>query len=357
MKIIYFCCNLISLNNLSIMKKYNLIFFILISVFLFSFSSCFAPAKTFEKCKKYAPPDYSNEKYWAALPTKKDSADAVPSGSNIKDAQANAKVDVFFIYPTIYLAGKTWNADVNNEKLNRRIDRSTIRHQASAFNGSCKIFAPRYRQAILSSFSKLDGDGGKALDFAYQDVKKAFEYYLKNYNNGRPFIIASHSQGTWHAQRLMHEFFENDSALRKKLVAAYLIGGWIKKNEFKNILVADSATQTCCVISWNARKWGMVTDRYFGVKLECVNPLTWKTDTIPASASLNHGSIPFGFNRIDKGIADAKITTTGLLWVHKKSLEGYSDGKNYHILDYNLFWMNIRENVKQRIDRYFELNE
>jgi len=336
------------------MKKFNFIFFASIFIFL---SSCFSPIKTFEKCKKTSPPNYSSDYYWAALPTKKDSADSVPYGSNLKDDQTNAKVDVFFIYPTIYLAGKTWNADVNNEKLNRRIDRSTIRHQASAFNGSCKIYAPRYRQAILSSFSKLDGDGGKALDFAYQDVKNAFEYYLKNLNNGRPFIIASHSQGTWHAERLLHEFIENDSVLRKKLVAAYLIGGWIKKKEYKNINAADSATQTCCIISWNARKWGMVTDRYFGIDLECVNPLTWKTDTITASASLNHGSVPFGFNRIDKGIADAKISLTGLLWVHKKKLFGYSNGENYHILDYNLFWMNIRENVKQRIDKYFELNK
>ena len=71
--------------------------------------------------------------------------------------------------------------------------------------------------------------GKQALDFAYQDVKAAFEYYLKHYNNGRPIIIASHSQGTWHAESLLHDYFENDSTLRKRLVAAYLIGGWVKK--------------------------------------------------------------------------------------------------------------------------------
>jgi hypothetical protein len=26
--------------------------------------------------------------------------------------------------------------------------------------------------------------------------------------------------------------------------------------------------------------------------------------------------------------------------------------KNYHVGDYNLFWFNIRENVKQRCDAY-----
>jgi len=322
-----------------------------------SYSSCLTPGKSYEEGKVASPPDYTQEKYWAALPSKKDSADALPYGYGLKDGQANAKVDVFFIYPTIYITGKKWNADVNDKKLNWRIDVSTIRHQASVFNGNCKVYTPRYRQAVLASFASLNGNGKKALDFAYHDVKEAFEYYLKNYNDGRPIIIASHSQGTWHAEHLLHDYFEKDSVLRKRLVAAYLIGGVVKKNAFKNIPVCDSATQIGCVICWNARKWGIKTDKYFGANLECVNPLTWKTDTLQASVELNLGSVPYGYKRIDKGIADAKISPTGLLWVHKKNMSGYRCGRNYHILDYNLFWMNIRENVKLRIDKYFEKNK
>jgi len=59
----------------------------------------------------------------------------------------------------------------------------------------------------------------KNLELAYQDVKTAFEYYLKNWNQDRPIIIASHSQGSVHAQRLLKEFFE-DKPLAKQLVAA-----------------------------------------------------------------------------------------------------------------------------------------
>ncbi|MGD0710280.1 MAG: DUF3089 domain-containing protein [Bacteroidales bacterium] len=330
------------------------------SLFIFlilSFSSCLVPRRYFEDDKVTSPPDYSKEKYWAALPTKKDSADAVPHGSGLKDGQANAKADVFFIYPTIYLAGRDWNADINNKRLNRRIDKTTIRLQASVFNGSCKVYAPRYRQAVLASFRNDNENGKKALDFAYQDVKAAFEYYLKYYNNGRPFIIASHSQGTWQATRLLHEYFEKDSVLRKKLIAAYLIGGWIRKNEFKNIPVCDSPTQTDCVICWNSREWGMKTDKYWGSNLECVNPLTWRSDTALAPVTLNLGSVPYGFKRIDMGIADAKISPTGLLWVHKKNTKGYRCIPNYHVLDYNLFWMNIRENVKQRTDAFLKRNK
>ena len=54
-----------------------------------------------------------------------------------------------------------------------------------------------------------------------EDVKAAFQYYLEHYNNGRPIIIASHSQGTTHAKRLLKEFFDG-TALQHQLVAAYL---------------------------------------------------------------------------------------------------------------------------------------
>jgi len=85
----------------SFLLKSNSSFYFFLFIFFFSFSSCLTPGKSFEKGKVSPPPDYSQEKYWAALPTKKDSADAVPYSSGLIDGQANAKVDVFFIYPTI----------------------------------------------------------------------------------------------------------------------------------------------------------------------------------------------------------------------------------------------------------------
>lgn len=328
----------------------------LLLLLLLPFSSCLVPSRSFDKSTPPPQPDYSQSKYWAALPTIKDSADIVPYNSNLKDEQANAKVDVFFVYPTIYWKGKHWNADVNDNYLNYRIQKTTIRHQVTAFNGSCKIYAPYYRQAALYSYTKLNGSGRKALEFAYQDVKAAFEYYLKNYNNGRPIIIASHSQGSGHADRLLHDYFEKDSVLRKRLVAAYVIGGDIKKNEFINIPASDSATQTGCLICWNARRSGEIKDQYYGNNLECTNPLTWKRDTVLAPLSLNQGSVPYGFAAIDKEIADAQVSPigNGLFWVHKKHQKGFPDGKRYHILDYNLFWMNIRENVKLRVESYLK---
>ena len=98
------------------MKKKVLLYTLLI-IFSFSFSSCFRPFRSFERVQHPSSPDYTQEKYWAALPTVKDSADAVPYGSGLIDGQSTAKADVFFIYPTIYLSGGNWNADVDNQRV------------------------------------------------------------------------------------------------------------------------------------------------------------------------------------------------------------------------------------------------
>ena len=71
-------------------------------------------------------------------------------------------------------------------------------------------------------------------DVDAEDVKNAFEYYLKNENKGRPIIIASHSQGTTHAIRLLKEFFDGKD-LSKQLVCAYLVGMGVKKDSYEKL--------------------------------------------------------------------------------------------------------------------------
>jgi hypothetical protein len=333
----------------------NRIRFLCVLCFSAALTSCLIPVRAFHKTRTPPPPDYSKQSNWASLPGMKDSADATPPLVGAKDGQADAKVDVFFIHPTSYLTGHHWNADVRSHALNRFTDRGTIRGQASVFNESCKIYAPRYRQAEIMAYLDKKGNAQPAFDTAYQDVKTAFLYYLKNYNQGRPIIIASHSQGTDHAIRLLRDFFEQDPLRYKQLVACYIIGRPIQPGTFKVIAPCDSAGQTGCFVTWNTLRWG--SSKLFGEKqpqLECINPLSWKRDTAYVPASANKGSIRFTFKTVDEGIADAKCTPGGLLWVHAPRRKGYARTKSYHLYDYNFFYISIRENVKKRIDIYLK---
>ena len=82
---------------------------------------------------------------------------------------------------------------------------------------AANLYVPFYRQAHIRVFNeKFKDEGKKALDLAYKDIKSAFIYYLNNFNDNKPFIIASHSQGTVHAKRLISEFIDGKE-LQKKL--------------------------------------------------------------------------------------------------------------------------------------------
>ena len=326
-------------------------------------------------------PDYSNQYYWAASPYKHDASDSIPAF--LKNEKQENKADVFFIHPTSYLglADETgileadgnrmeilnklktvsWNADLRDTAVNNRTDSRSILYQASVFNAVGRVFSPRYRQANIKAFFVPESDEAtKAFDLAYGDIKKAFEYYLKNENHGRPIIIASHSQGTLHAIRLLQEYFDG-KPLQQQLVCAYIIGYNIPVGSFKHIPLGNSADATGCYVSWRSYQKGEISNQ---VKKEngnsvCVNPLTWTTDTQWAPESLNKGAL-YGFNQAIPHAVSAGIEPNSkVLWVSLPKDAGAKINKlkNLHTYDYNLFWLNIRDNVKQRVDAYYQRNK
>lgn len=303
-------------------------------------------------------PDYSNLNYWAASPFKYDPSDNVPKG--LKDKIKDSVADVFFIYPTTYTDGKMpdgWNADIDDEKINKKTDNTAILYQASIFNRYCRVFAPRYRQANLKAFYTTNSTAATAaFDTAYEDVKNAFEYYLQHYNHGRPIIIASHSQGTLLAGRLLREFFEN-KPLQKQLVCAYIIGLPVFVNYFSELQPCKDSTATGCFVSWRTFEEGYVAPfiKKEVRKADVINPLTWTMDTTLAPAYLNKGGVLRNFNKVIPGLVHAQIHKN-VLWVNKPKFFGsiFLKTKNYHIADYNLFYENIRENVGTRNRSFLE---
>jgi Protein of unknown function (DUF3089) len=337
--------------------KNSFVFYIFLLCLLQSCASKI-PTTAFDKSKIPAPPQYADLKYWASHPDKSDAADLIPAGTNLKDEQATAEADVFFVHPTTYTMNRgntEWNGDFNNEKLNKKTDGGAIQYQASIFNGVGRIYAPRYRQAHYYAFLTKDTVTSKqAFEIAYADVREAFEYYLKTWNKGRPIVLAAHSQGTKHLGRLMREFFD-DKPLKNKLIVAYVVGMPVPKKYFTTIPVCDNPQQTGCFCTWRTFETGHEPTVPMGAAFAVVNPLSMSTDEGYVSDATHKGGVLTGFKKTAEKMTDAQIHN-GILWIRKPVFRGsrFYRSKNYHIGDYNLFYMNVREDVKQRVNLFLK---
>ena len=301
-------------------------------------------------------PQYEDLFYWAAHPGKWDPSDSVPQP--LRNEPRDTAADIFFIHPTTFTQkGESGNASLNDVALNKKTDESTILFQASAFNQHARVFAPRYRQAHLSSFFIDSATAVPLFDTAYADVKAAFSFYLQHENRGRPIIIAAHSQGALMAKRLLKEFFDG-RPLQQQLVAAYVVGWPVLQNEFTRLPACTAPDQTGCVVSWRTFKEGYVPEYIQQEKGSAlvVNPLTWRTTTEPASYELNKGSVLRNFNKVYPHVTDARVSEAGVLWVSKLRFPGafVINTPNYHIGDIILFYVNIRQNVAARLKAYLQ---
>ncbi len=331
------------------------------ALFLLLLAGCAVhPKGAFDLSATPLAPDYSKAENWAALPDKEDPADRRPDPS-WPDNQATAEIDVFFLHPTTYTGDKgqtLWNAPVDDTELNEKTDGSSILYQASIFNGAGRVYAPRYRQAHLHAyFTKNKSTAKKAFDLAYSDVRQAFDYYLEHYNQGRPFIIASHSQGTTHAKQLIREYIDG-KPLQAKFVAGYLIGIPVAKDLFENIPPCESPEETGCVCAWRSFKKGYFPEGKYtlGDSILVTNPLSWTTNSEYVPKSENEGGVLRDFERIFPNLADAQVHQ-GILWVTKPKFPWsfLLTRRNYHIADLNFYYVNIRKNAMQRADAYLQL--
>lgn len=345
------------------MKKYKISHLVYGFLFLginLTHVSCsknnFAQQAVYRPTPETTIPDYINPGHWAAHPWKKDLSDSVPADI-IKNYRPDSLADVFFIHPTTFTdySDERWNAPIDDAAINTKTDYSTILYQASVFNESCRVFAPRYRQAHIRSFFVDPAIAASAFETAYTDVKAAFEFYLTYYNVNRPIVIASHSQGTKHAARLLKEFFEN-KPLQKKLVCAYIIGLPVTVDYFSSLKPCTDSLATGCFVSWRTFKKNSQEPKSIAeekVPSVVINPLTWTNKNGKAPAELNKGGVLKNFNKVVPEVVSTEIHNN-ILWSSKPDIPGkiFFVQKNYHIGDINLFYMNIRENIKARIKAF-----
>lgn len=315
-------------------------------------------------------PDYAEDGAWAALPARADDADVALPELPATD-QTRAPVDVFFVHTTTWL-GRQWNAAFDDEEAAEGTAYGSLLIQASAFNACGSVYAPRYRQVNGQAFTEPSPDGARALEVAYADVLAAFERFLSVYNRERPFVLAAHSQGTALAARLLRERIA-DSSAQERLVAAYLVGGPLGEKDLAGKFPLCAAPdEVGCVVAFNARgpdfepnsiefvgPQGPGLDPMAG-RL-CVNPLSWHANGELAPPDLHRGALFFDTEKprvlphfsdarcqggtlvvnLQGELPERRVIDDVLLWMMGEG--------NYHPIEYQLFYVNLRENAVERV--------
>lgn len=315
------------------------------------------PSGDFEDYRPPPAPDYAQGNvFWAALPDMVDAADRSPAGLSL-DRQDTVPADVFYIHPTTYISSNGWNQPLDDGEANKQIEIWALPAQAAAFNGCCRVFAPKYRQATIAAFFDTKGNGAKALDLAYGDIAAAFANFLEVRNKGRPFILAGHSQGSHHIHRLLNEAV-TPAMIADQVIAVYMPGQPIPISA--KIVTCKSATDTGCQISWNTQK--VKASMSIGEAGDtCVNPITWVTEPTVAAASSNLGSVDFGAQaKVEKDVVDAQCRD-GFLIVTDVVSDNFAElpfgPGNYHRYDYSLYHMDIRANAVARVNAFLSKKE
>lgn len=310
-------------------------------------------------------PDYErwDATAWAALPELDDGADRThPDHPGID--QASAEAAVFYLHPTTWL-GSSWNGPVDDPMVVEGTERGGTLIQASVFNACCAVYAPRYRQAHGHAFVRPNAPGYAALEVAFTDVRAAFEAFAARIGD-RPFILAGHSQGAALGTRLLREVIA-DGPARDRLVAAYLIGAPMAAED-TGLPACEAAAQTGCVVGWNARgpDYEVGGFEFEGDREDtmarrlCVNPLSWSTAPGAVPAESHAGALFFDTPEPapKPAFCDAECRAGALVITQMGDLERdvpsqvllwLMGPENYHPVEYQLFYLDLRRNAATRV--------
>ena len=283
------------------------------------------------------------------------------------------EASVFFVHPTSFLERSAWNAPLDDEESQRRA-RLFVRHQASVFNGIAAIWAPKYRQATFGALLTNRENARRALDFAYRDVRAAYEVFLAQAPADRPIILAAHSQGSLHLMRLLQERVRG-SPESNRIVAAYLIGWPISTRADLPALplpACERPDQARCLVSWQSfsepADTSQVTEVFdasqgpsgvsrAGSPIVCTNPLTGAAGGA-AGRGANLGTLipndDFSRAEYRRGAIPARCDQRGFLLIGDNEalpeMGPYAlPGNNYHVYDFALFWGNARTDAERRL--------
>lgn len=308
--------------------------------------------------------DYSQKENWCKFP------------------EITKDVDTFYIFATEYILGSFEEGapdygSLDNEEMIEGMGVEYIGH-ATTYADDTNVFAPYYRQSGLKYAGKIverDGNLDAALlGMPYNDIVDALDYYFEHYNEGRPFIIAGHSQGSALVKQVLFRYFKEHQDYYQRMVAAYVIGYAVTKEELETypyLKFATGESDAGVIVSWNTEgPKNAEVDAKTVVLMPggiSINPLNWKLDETYAPASLNLGSLIVNEQTGEPEIADigadAQVNLArGSVITNAKTAPMPEDTAKIaaaffgpdgrHGEDYTFYYNNIKANVAKRIATY-----
>lgn len=285
--------------------------------------------------------DYSDSDNWMFLPE-----------------DISKTVDTIYLYPSAYgISGEVEYDIADIDDVNMRLMAIYYASsQASIFEESTNLYAPYYRQFTVNSLVDMIEESPESLQYiASRDIYSMLDYYFENCNDGRPFILAGHSQGSVWLTVVLEDYMEEHPEYYERMVAAYVIGysvtdEYLERNPHLNF--AKTSDDTGVIVSYNTEGPGN-SESYNCVVKEgaiSINPLNWKLDDSYAT----------------NGVVDAKIDTKRGVVIctsmentpeMKKALSEYFGEESLHLYDYSLYSKELQKNVADRINKYMKDNE
>ena len=292
--------------------------------------------------QQYIPvePDYKNAEMWVC---------------HLNDTDGTG-ADVFYIPSTWEYDWTTSDgalcryADVSNEqhRSNMAIEMNKVAKYMADGNN---FYSPYYRHISLDTWATLDEDyiTRQYESVSLIDVKQAFDHFIKNWNKGRPFVLAGFSQGGKSVVELMKYMPED---IRKYMVAAYVLGYKVTPNDVAVapwIVAAKSASDIGVTISYNS-----VSDvKYIKPVISsptvmCINPVNWRTDSTPA---ILNDSIT-----VTLDTEHNVLVLDGYDGSHLSNILNILNVGDYHSIEPWLYDQCLRANIKHRIKVFRENN-
>ncbi len=209
-----------------------------------------------------------------------------------KDTISSGKIDLLYLVSTDVVSAtdasgnKVYRARLTSE--DRRVIGAELAYvEANIGQGDFNYIAPYYHQFTFESINLPSDSFQLEYNKVVKEVCEAFDYYMKNMNQGRKFALVGFSQG---GMLVLDVLKHMTAGQYRRMVAAYAMGYRISADDLKcgNIVPASDETTPGVTVSYNsvldtAAVWPFVA----GGAVAAINPVNWKTDS--TSATFTYG--------------------------------------------------------------------